>query len=62
MEEMCIRCQQAEAPGSLGLCAACAVNTRVEVTDGLKRLGDYLVACAAFERWLRDNPGPSPGS
>jgi hypothetical protein len=60
MEPMCIRCQEAEAPGSLGLCAACAINTRVEVTDGLKRLTSYLVAWAAFEEWLRGRSGPSP--
>jgi hypothetical protein len=60
MEEMCIRCRNAEAPGSLGLCAACAMNTRVEVTDGMVRLSNYLVAWAAFEEWLREqraNPG-----
>jgi len=51
---MCIRCRDAEAPGSLGLCAACAMNTRVEVTDGIKRLSNYLVGWAAFEEWLRE--------
>ena len=54
MESMCIRCRDAEAPGSLGLCAACAMNTRVEVTDGIKRLSNYLVVWAAFEEWLRE--------
>jgi len=62
MEQMCIRCQQAEAPGSLGLCAACAMNTRVEVTDGLKRLTCYLHAWAAFDEWLQGEPGTNPGS
>jgi hypothetical protein len=61
MEAMCIRCQDAEAPGSLGLCAACAMNTRAELTDGFRMLGTYLTAWAAFEDWLRENPA-SPGS
>lgn len=61
METMCIRCQDAQAPGSLGLCAACAMNTRVELTDGFRKLGTYLTAWAAFEDWLRKHPA-SPGS
>jgi hypothetical protein len=60
MEGMCIRCHEAEAPGSLGLCAACAINTRVEVTEGIKRFGSYLLNWSAFEAWL-DEHGPSAG-
>jgi hypothetical protein len=62
MEDMCIRCHEAEAPGSLGLCAPCALNTRVEVTEGLKRLGRYLVAWSAFEEWIGDDADASRGS
>jgi hypothetical protein len=61
MEDMCIRCHEAEAPGSLGLCAPCAVNTRVEVTEGIKRLGSYLFAWSAFEDWL-DEQGDAPAA
>jgi len=49
----CIRCQKAEAPQPLGLCAACAASVRVELVDGLKRIGAYLSSWAAFEEWLR---------
>lgn len=60
MESMCIRCEKAHAPTPLGMCAACALHTRVEVTEGFKRLSSYLVAWAAFDDWLRGRP--SPGS
>lgn len=49
---LCVRCNAAEAPHPLGLCAACAMNTKVELTAGFQRLGEYLTAWAAFERWL----------
>jgi hypothetical protein len=29
------------------------MHTRVEIVDGLKRLGSYLAAWAAFDDWLR---------
>ena len=48
----CIRCNEREAPEPLGLCAACVVHTRLEVADGLRRLGRYLTAWAAFGEWL----------
>ena len=51
---MCIRCRQAEAPEPLGLCATCAMHTRIEIVEGLKRLAGYLAAWAAFEEWLRE--------
>jgi hypothetical protein len=61
MESMCIRCRSAEAPDPLGLCPACAMNTRSELTDGFKRLSNYLLAWAAFQDWLRDHRA-TPGS
>jgi hypothetical protein len=51
---MCIRCRCVHAPEPLGLCAACVLHTRVEIVDGLKRLGGYLAAWAAFDDWLRE--------
>jgi hypothetical protein len=51
---MCVRCQAVEAPDPLGLCPACVIQTRVEVTEGLHRIGDYLRAWADFERWLAE--------
>lgn len=50
---MCIRCRQVDAPEPLGLCAACAAQTRLEMSDGLRRLASYLAAWAAFDDWLR---------
>jgi hypothetical protein len=49
---MCIRCQKTTAPDPLGLCPACAVQTRVELSEGFHRLQRYLSAWAAFDRWL----------
>jgi len=51
---MCIRCHAAKAPEPLGLCGACAMHTRIEIIDGLKRLSHYLAAWAAFDEWLRE--------
>ncbi len=51
---MCIRCHAAKAPEPLGLCAACAMHTRIEIIEGLKRLSLYLAAWAAFDEWLRE--------
>ena len=47
---VCIRCRESPAPQPLGLCAPCALHTRIELTDGLRRLGAYL----DFERFLRE--------
>jgi hypothetical protein len=52
---MCIRCNNADASEPLGLCPVCAVQTRLEFGRGLRRLGDYLAAWAAFDAWLRDH-------
>jgi hypothetical protein len=49
----CIRCGMASAAEPLGLCAACVVKTRIECVAGLRRLGEYLAAWAAFDDWLR---------
>jgi hypothetical protein len=51
---MCIRCQKTTAPDPLGLCTVCAVQTRVELSEGFRRLHHYLGAWAAFEAWLAD--------
>ena len=58
---MCIRCRDIEAPEPLGLCAACTVQTRLEITEGLRRLAGYLAAWAAFDEWLR-RAGPERGA
>jgi hypothetical protein len=50
---MCIQCQAGEAPEPLGLCAACALQVRLECSAGLRRLGLYLAAWAAFDDWLQ---------
>jgi hypothetical protein len=50
---ICIRCQEHEAPGPLGLCSACIVHTRLEVAMGLRRLDAYRDAWATFDEWLR---------
>jgi len=57
MEMTCIRCRESEAPEPLGLCAPCAMHTRVELTAGFRRLAEYLRAWAAFDEWLRARPG-----
>ena len=49
---MCVRCQEIEAPEPLGLCAACTIQTRLEVAEGTRRLEEYLGAWAAFGEWL----------
>jgi hypothetical protein len=54
---LCIRCNEREAPDPLGLCTACRVHTRLEVTVGPMRLHAYLDAWAAFDDWLRSGGG-----
>jgi hypothetical protein len=59
---MCIRCQSAEAPEPLGFCPVCVVQTRVELAAGIRRLGEYLAAWAAFDEWCRSaGVGPACG-
>jgi hypothetical protein len=53
---MCIRCGSAEAPGRFEYCPSCSLAARLEVAGGLRRLGRYLAAWAAFELWLRERP------
>jgi len=50
----CIRCRGAEAAEPLGLCPACTIAVRVELSGGFKLLGSYLANWAAFESWLAD--------
>jgi hypothetical protein len=54
---LCIRCNEREAPDPLGLCIACRVHTRLEVTVGQRRLHAYLDAWAAFDDRLRSRGG-----
>ena len=49
----CIRCGKDEAHKATEYCAPCAVQARVEVLSGMRRLGEYLAAWAAFDDWLR---------
>ncbi len=49
---MCIRCRELPAPEPLGLCAVCAIQTRIEVSEGFRRLSRYLGAWAEFGTWL----------
>jgi hypothetical protein len=49
----CIRCGTEEAHDAQAYCAQCAIASRVEVLSGMRRLGDYLAAWAAFDEWLR---------
>jgi hypothetical protein len=50
---MCIRCGETELPIGFELCTSCAVEVRVEVAEGLYRIGRYLAAWAAFQEWER---------
>ncbi len=50
---MCICCQETEVAPGFELCPGCAVELRIEVAEGLFRLGRYLRAWAAFEEWQR---------
>ncbi len=51
---MCIRCRQVYAPEPLGLCAVCVIQTRIELSDGFRRLTRYLGAWAQFATWLEE--------
>jgi hypothetical protein len=58
--DMCIRCGDAEAPQPLGYCTTCALHAKVELTDGFRRMRQYLAAWAAFDEWLRTrDTGPA---
>jgi hypothetical protein len=50
---MCICCRETDVPPGFELCAACAVQIRIEVAEGLYRLGRYLASWAAFDEWQR---------
>lgn len=54
---VCIRCGESEAPDPVGLCAPCAMQVRVELSTGFRRLAEYLTAWAAFDAWLRSRGG-----
>ncbi|HEX9381075.1 MAG TPA: hypothetical protein VF891_06220 [Gaiellaceae bacterium] len=52
---MCIRCREIQAPGPLGLCPVCAIQTRIEMSEGFRELTRYLGAWARFEDWLAEH-------
>jgi hypothetical protein len=52
---MCIRCGEYETPDGRPYCIHCTFAVRAEVEDGMRRLGDYLRAWAAFDAWCRAN-------
>jgi hypothetical protein len=58
---ICVRCDNAPAPEPLGFCPTCVVQTRIEMVAGLRRLGEYLAAWAAFDEWCRRR-GAGPAS
>lgn len=55
LEGLCIRCHDAESAEPGGYCPACAAESRVELSSGLRRLSDYLSSWAAFGEWLASN-------
>ena len=62
---MCIRCREIQAPAPLGLCPVCAIQTRIEVSEGFRQLAQYLAAWAQFADWLAEHelvPAQSPSS
>ena len=48
---MCILCLENEADSNRELCPLCEATVRLEVAEGLYRLGRYLAAWAAFQAW-----------
>jgi hypothetical protein len=48
---MCIRCGEYETANDRPYCIPCTFAVRAEVEDGLRRLGSYLGAWAAFDEW-----------
>ena len=48
---MCIRCGEHETPLDRSYCVHCTFAVRAEVEDGLRKLGEYLGAWAAFDAW-----------
>jgi hypothetical protein len=57
---MCIRCCAREASWPDEMCGLCSFYTRIEVARGLRRLGEYLAAWAAFEDWQSAAVEPRP--
>ena len=49
---MCIRCGEIETSDPLGLCVGCEIQTRLEVSDGLREIRSYLEAWEEFSVWL----------
>ena len=57
----CVRCRTHKAPEVLALCPSCATETWIESAAGIRRLGEYLAAWAAFDAWSRSR-GDGPVS
>lgn len=55
---MCIRCGDPETPPKRAYCVHCTFAVRAEVEDGLRRLGEYLAAWAAFDDWCEARGRP----
>jgi hypothetical protein len=52
---MCLWCRESEAISARGYCVHCSFVVRAEVENGLRRLGEYLAAWMAFERWCAEH-------
>ena len=48
---MCALCREQEPDPRHELCPLCEATVRLEVAEGLYRLGRYLAAWAAFQAW-----------
>jgi hypothetical protein len=48
---MCTLCREQESDPRHELCPLCEATVRLEVAEGLYRLGRYLAAWAAFQAW-----------
>jgi hypothetical protein len=56
----CVRCGERAALEPVGCCPVCLIQTRIEFVAGLRRLGEYLAAWAAFDEWCRaERRGPA---
>jgi hypothetical protein len=57
----CVRCHEAKAPEPEGYCSTCAALSKIEVSEGYRRIQRYLAAWAAFDEWLQAR-GAGPAS
>jgi hypothetical protein len=55
-----VRCGERAASEPVGCCPVCLIQTRIEFVAGLRLLGEYLAAWAAFDDWCRaERRGPA---